>query len=464
MPSAFAPHPGMKVFLIGIGGVSMCALAEVLHHRGLSVSGSDITSGPVTDRLEELGIPVTLGHSAQNVRDVDAIIRTAAAKDDNAEVVEARRQGLPVYERAEAWGVLMREHTQALCIAGTHGKTTTTSMMTHVSLAAKQDPTVMIGGALPLIGGGHRVGNGELIIMEACEYCRSFLNFSPTLAVVLNIEADHLDCFRDLDDILDAFRQFALKTPPETGTLLLNADDKNTMDALAGLPRQILTFGLAESADVRAVNLTEPGGCASFDVTVRGKHWCHVDLRMPGRHNVSNALAAAAAAYVLDLPGDAVSRGLGGFTGAKRRFEDKGTFHGARVVEDYAHHPSEIEATLHAARQIGAKRVVTVFQPHTYSRTKALFNDFVRVLGGSDEVIVSEIYAAREKNVYGVTGRTLADALPGGVFCPTMDDIAEHLAQTTQPGDLILVMGAGDIGKLSDLLVRAEKEQTVAAR
>jgi UDP-N-acetylmuramate--alanine ligase len=444
-------RPGRRVHLIGIGGVSMSALAEVLAARGLAVSGSDMQPSEATHRLRALGLPVVIGHAPENVRGADFVIRTAAAREDNPEVMETRRLGLPLFERAQAWGHIMRDHANALCVAGTHGKTTATSMSAQIALAAGQNPTVMIGGILPAIGAGHRVGDGRLIIMEACEYRNSFLNFSPTIAVVLNIEEDHLDCFADLEEIVSSFTRFALLTPEENGLLLLCADDPGAM-RLAGLPRTVLTFGRAEGADVYPEGLTFERGYARFAIMTQGKFYASAALRVPGAHNATNALGAAAAAWRLGIPGEAVTRGLGAFRGASRRFEMAGEYKGAVLVDDYAHHPTEIAATLAAARGMGFSRILCAFQPHTYSRTASLFEDFVQALGGADRVYMAEIYAAREKNTIGLSARSLAEQLPDAAFFADLDALTEALAEDARPGDLILTMGAGDIWRTARAL------------
>ncbi len=430
----------------------MCALGEVLAARGLIITGSDMQTGDAIRHLLTVGIAVSIGHEAAQVHGADCVIRTAAAHDDNVEVQEARRLGIPVFERAQAWGFIMKDHAQALCIAGTHGKTTATSMATHVTIEAGLDPTVMIGGILPLIEAGHRVGSGQLIVMEACEYCNSFLNFSPTVAVILNIEADHLDCFKDLDDIEASFTRFAMLVPEDNGYVLLCADDPGAMK-LRELPRRILTFGQSEGADVRPEGLTYEKGHARFTVTVKGEPYAEVALRVPGSHNVANALGVAAAAWCLGVPGASVSAGLNAFRGAARRFEVKGEYNGALVVDDYAHHPTEIAATLTAARSMGFDRILLAFQPHTFTRTAALFDDFVSALRGADVLLVSEIYAARETNATGMTSETLARALPGARYCPDLESVAETLAREARPGDIILTMGAGDIWKAGTRLL-----------
>ncbi len=442
--------PGRRVHLSGIGGVSMCPLAEVLHSMGLCVQGSDMNDSATVEHLRSLGIPVTVGHSAQDIQGAEFLIRTAAIHDDNPEIAAARSRGIPVFERAEAWGAIMQQYENAVCIAGTHGKTTTTSMATHIFMAAQADPTVMIGGTLPMLHSGYRVGKGDTIILESCEYCNSFLHFFPTVAVILNVEADHLDFFKDLDDIKRSFRRFAQLVPAD-GHIVANADDPGAMDALAGLP--LFTFGLERPADCQAGELTWDHGLPSFDVVIRGKVYTRLSLPVAGRHNVLNALAASSAAYVLGLPGSAVKAGLEAFTGTGRRFEYKGEFNGAKIYDDYAHHPAELHALLSTARTLGYQRVICAFQPHTYSRTKALFDDFVRELRTADQVVLAEIYAAREKNTIGISSADLAKEIPGSIYCPTLPEAAQALRRLARPGDLILTVGAGDIYTVGEALV-----------
>ena len=385
--------PGTRVHLAGIGGVSMCPLAEVLAGMGLQVQGSDMSESDTVRQLRAQGIPVAVGHSAENLKDCALVIRTAAIHDDNPEISGAVARGIPVFERAQAWGAIMHGYRNALCISGTHGKTTTTSMATHIFMAAQADPTVMIGGTLPLLHSGYRVGRGDTIILESCEYCNSFLNFFPTVAVILNVEADHLDFFKDLADIEHSFHAFA-DLVPQRGYIISNADDPGAREAVKGLSHPVFTFGIADpDADCTAHNVAFHDGCPTFDVVIRGETYAHVELHIAGRHNILNSLAAASAAYVLGIPGSAVEEGLATFHGAGRRFEHKGTFHGADVFDDYAHHPAELHALLTTAQSMGYERVICAFQPHTYTRTKALFDDFVRELQLPDVTILAEIYA-----------------------------------------------------------------------
>lgn len=445
--------PGKRGHLIGVGGVSMSPLAEVLLGVGLRISGSDMNESENTRRLENLGIPVAIGHRAENIGpEVDFVVRTAAVRDQNPEVQAAHERGIPVFERTQAWGALMKDYKNALCIAGTHGKTTTTSMSTHILMAAERDPTVMIGGTLPLLKAGHRVGAGDTIVMESCEYYDSFLSFCPTIAVILNIEADHLDFFKDLEDVKKSFREFAALVP-ESGRIIANLDDENTMDALEPLHRELMTFGLGEDADVYARNIVSRGAQTEFDIYCRGKCFTHVNLRVPGLHNVKNALAATAAAICLGIKPNAVQYGLAGFTGAGRRFEFKGKFNGADVYDDYAHHPGELKALLDAVEPLGYKRVVMVFQPHTYTRTAALFDDFVEELKRPDLTFLAEIYAAREQNTIGISSADLSRQIPNSLYFSSFDELEKSLRWTAAPGDIILTVGAGDIYKIGERLV-----------
>lgn len=438
-------QPGKHVHLVGIGGVSMRPLGLVLQGMGVHVTGSDMNSSVSTDELIAHGISVAIGHRAENIRGADCIIRTAAAHNDNPEIAAARAAGIPVFERAQAWGVIMQSYPNAVCISGTHGKTTTTSMVTHILMAAKKDPTVMIGGYLPMLHAGHRVGQGDTIVLESCEYCDSFLNFYPTLAVVLNIEEDHLDYFKDLMAIEKSFHTFAGLA---TKGVLANGDDQNTVDALEGL--EYVTFGLDAHNRIHAQNVSPDW--RKFDVICDGTVYCHLDLGVVGKHNAVNALAAAGAAWMLGIDGADVAQGLAAFHGAGRRMEFKGTFQGADVYDDYAHHPGELAATIEAVRTMGYRRMVLAFQPHTYTRTKALFPDFVRELRKADVCVLAEIYAARERNTVGISSRDLAREIPGSVYCETLPEVTDYLRQIAQPGDVILTVGAGDIYRAGEAL------------
>lgn len=438
--------PGKHVHLVGIGGVSMRPLGLVLKGMGLTVTGSDMNSSVSTDELIANGIHVSIGHAAENIAGADCLIRTAAAHNDNPEIAAARSQGIPTFERAQAWGVIMQAYQNAICISGTHGKTTTTSMVTHILMEANVDPTVMIGGYLPLLHAGHRVGNGDTIVLESCEYCDSFLNFYPTLAVILNIEADHLDYFKDLQDIEKSFRQFAELS---TNGVLANGDDPHVLETLQGV--DYVSFGLSEKNRIHATNIS--ADWRHLDVVCDGKHYCHIDLKVLGKHNALNAVAAAGSAWILGLPGEAVEKGLATFAGAERRMQFKGQFNGADIYDDYAHHPDELAATIAAVRTLDYKRLIVAFQPHTYTRTKALFDEFVRELKNADLVVLAEIYAARERNTIGISSMDLVRQVPGSVYCETLPEVTAYLKGIAQEGDVILTVGAGDIYKAGEALL-----------
>ena len=426
--------PGKHVHLVGIGGVSMRPLGLVLQGMGMIVTGSDMNASVSTDELIAKGIRVSIGHKAENIQGADCIIRTAAAHNDNPEIAAARSCGIPLFERAQAWGVIMQAYKNAICIAGTHGKTTATSMMTHILMEAAWDPTVMIGGYLPLLQAGHRVGEGDTIVLESCEYCDSFLNFAPTLAVILNIEADHLDYFKDLQDVEKSFRKFAELS---ANGVIANGDDPHVVETLEGI--DYTTFGLCIQNTVHPENISLDW--RHMDVMCNDAFYCHLDLKVIGKHNALNALGATAAAWMLGIPGEAVSEGLKTFGGADRRMQYKGSFNGADIYDDYAHHPDELRATIEAVRTMKYERVVVAFQPHTYTRTKALFDDFVRELAAADHLVLAEIYAARERNTVGISSKDLQAQIPGSVYCKDLPRVTEYLHSIAKPGDIILTVG-----------------------
>lgn len=444
---------GLRGHLIGIGGVSMSPLARVLLSMGVEITGSDINESPAVQELRELGVKVYIGHYPENIQGAGFIVRTAAAHDDNCEIKAAHEQDIPVFERAEAWGYIMKSYENAVCISGTHGKTTTTSMVTHVLMEAGVDPTIMIGGTLPMLHAGYRIGNGDTIVLESCEYYNSFHNFYPTVAVVLNVEEDHLDFFSGLDEIKESFAKFA-SLVPESGVVIANGDDANTMSALANLAKPVLTFGVDCDADVKAENVHSTSDGSSFDVYYKNEKYAHIILHVPGIHNVKNALATASVAIFLGIPAIAVERGLELFSGAERRFQFKGEYNGAKVYDDYAHHPSEIHALIDAVRDLDYKRVLVAFQPHTYTRTKALFHEFLEELKRPDKVYVAEIFAAREQNTIGISSKDLVNELEDATYCATLDELKEELAKEAREGDIVLTVGAGDIFKVGEALCK----------
>ncbi len=438
--------PGKTVHLIGIGGVSMRSLGPVLMGMGVKVTGSDRDASKSTKELEEQGVKIIIGHHEENVIGADCVIRTSAVHDDNPEIISAHRLGIPVFERAQAWGVIMRNYKNAICVSGTHGKTTVTSMITHIMMEAQKDPTVMIGGYLPLINSCHRVGKGDTIILEACEYCDSFLSFYPSLSVILNIEEDHLDYFKDLADIQKSFRQFAQLA---SDRVLINGDDPHCVQAVEGLSYTTFGFGLENT--VHPENLCPDW--QHLDVICGGEFYCHLDLKVMGKHNALNALAACAAAWMLGVPGEVAAKGLASFIGAHRRMQFKGKYNGADLYDDFAHHPDELRAVIDVVRTMGYKRFVLVFQPYTYTRTVSFFDDFVRELEKPDHLVLPEICAARETDTLGISSKHLQEKIPGSVYFETLPEVTEYLCSIAQEGDIILSSGCGDVYKAIDAML-----------
>lgn len=442
-----SPH-GQTVHLCGIGGVSMRALAKLLLTRGFDVQGSDRDESKYTDELKNMGARITIGHKAEAVHGASVIVRTAAVKDDNPEIVEAFRMNIPVYERAEAWGMIMREYGTAVCVAGTHGKTSTTAMISSMLTYAGMDPTVMVGGDMPSFGGSLRIGSNDLMVAEACEYMNSFLHFCPTIAVILNIESDHIDFFKDINTIISSFRRFAESVPEEGGLVLVNHDNLSAMAAVKDIGRKVYTFGESEDADIYADNILCEYGFYSFDIYFKGEHYSRVKLSVPGEHNLMNTLAAAGTAIAKGIPGNVFAEGIAEYKGISRRFEYKGEYNGARLFDDYAHHPSEITATLKTVREMDPKRLICIFQPHTFTRTSFFIDDFARSLGEADICLMAEIFAAREKNESGITSEMVCRKIPGSIYMSSFDDIVAYIRDNAQEGDYILTIGAGDIYKI----------------
>ena len=448
--------PGRRAHLVGIGGVSMSPLAEVLHKAGMVITGSDMRNSATVEHLRALGIPVAIGHRGENVQGAELVIRTAAVHDENPEIAAARAAGIPVFERAQAWGAIMRGYKNALCIAGTHGKTTTTSMITTALELAGRDPSAVIGGKLPLINGYGKAGKGDDIVIEACEFAETFLKLTPYLSVVLNIDNDHLDYYGSMGELKFAFKRFALMTQ---FMIFANADDKNTMDVMYTLDRRVRTFAIDNHADYRAVNVNEyKPGFFEFDL----KEWNTTDttrirLSVPGRHNIYNALAMCAVCRFVGLSAEQCAEAALNFKGAGRRFEVYGECNGALVIDDYAHHPTELRATLNTAKEMGYKRLIAVHQPFTYSRTKMLFNDFVDVLKIPDITVLTPIMGSREPNDPTITSAKLAAQIPGSVLVNSLQEAADWVKQNAQPGDLVITLGCGDIYKASKMMV--EKDQ-----
>ncbi len=443
---------GAHVHFIGIGGISMSGLADILINRGYIVSGSDMRESKITEYLKSKGAEIYIGQCAANIKNSDVVVYTAAIKPDCEELIAAKESGALVFDRATLMGSIMKLYKYPVAVAGTHGKTTTTSMMTHIALAADLDPTISIGGELPAIGGNIRVGNGEYFICEACEYHQSFLRFFPLVSIILNIEEDHLDYFRGLDHIKDTFRALADLTPAE-GAVVINADDANTVSAVSGTQAKVISCKTSGNADYTARDIwVQENGCAAFTVLEHGTSLGTVSLSVPGMHNISNALCAVAATRFLGLDFSVIQKGLASFTGVGRRFERKGKKDGVTVIDDYAHHPTEISATLRTAKGCTSGKVWCVFQPHTYTRTKTLFPDFVEALSGSSPLVL-DIYAAREKDTGLISSKDLAEAIPDAVYLPSFADCLEYLRQNAKEGDMLLTMGAGDVYRIGELFL-----------
>lgn len=447
-----------NVHFIGIGGSSMSGLAEILLSQGYNVSGSDIKSSKATQKLESKGAKIFIGHKSDNITNPDLVVYTVAVKEDNAEMVRSRELNIPIIDRAELLGLLMKKHPFGIAIAGTHGKTTTTSMITTILLQANTDPTVHIGGELDCIGGNTRIGKSDYFITEACEYYGSFLKLYPFMAVVLNIEVDHVDYFKDLAHIKSTFQQFVSLVPPN-GYIIACADDENTLSVINDKNCNIITYGLTnDNAVWTAKNIQyNDMGCGSFDVYKEGDKLGTISLSVPGKHNVSNSLAAIAACYTCGCSIDDITSALKSFGGSHKRFELKGLVDEIKVIDDYAHHPSEVKATLNAAKNTTHNKLWCVFQPHTYSRTKAFLDKFSNSFGDADNVIITDIYAAREKDPGDIHSSVLADKIcqNGGnaKYISDFQDIVEYLDKNAQAGDLILTMGAGDIVRVGEMFI-----------
>lgn len=451
-------HKPLHIHFIGIGGISMSGLAEILLKENFVISGSDAKESPLTKTLEERGAKIYYGQRASNIEDsVQVVVYTAAIHPDNPEFACAVSKGIPMLTRAQLLGQIMRNYETPIAVSGTHGKTTTTSMISHILLAGDCDPTISVGGILPAIGGNIRVGQSETFLTEACEYTNSFLSFFPKISVILNMDADHLDFFKDIDDIRHSFRKFAELLPAD-GTLIINADTPAYEDIIRDLPCQVITYGLEQDAEYTATDISyDKYGHGTFTACRNGKPVGTYSLKVPGIHNVSNALASIAAGQLLALPDDVIKEGLDSFHGTDRRFQHKGDVAGVTIIDDYAHHPTEIEATLHAAKNHPHKTTWCVFQPHTYTRTKALLPDFAKALTLADHVVLADIYAARETDNLGISSEDLQRQIQElGTPCeyfPTFDEIENYLLEHCTQGDLLITMGAGDVVKIGEHLL-----------
>ncbi|MDD5793762.1 UDP-N-acetylmuramate--L-alanine ligase [Clostridium sp. HCP1S3_B4] len=453
----FLKDKHMKIHFIGIGGISMSGLAAVLLNNGYKVSGSDFKESKIIETLRSKGAEIYIGHSAENLKDVDLVVYTAAIPSDNPEILEAKKRNLILMDRAEFLGSIMKGHKYNVAISGTHGKTTCTSMLSSITLEGNLDPTILVGGELDLIGGNYRIGKSDYFITEACEYKASFLKFFPYVGVILNIDADHLDYYKDINDINDTFTKFS-KLVPNDGYLVGYGEDKRVKKILDEASCNTISYGFTNE-DLTATDISYNNkGCATFTVCEKGTKLFNITLNNPGKHNILNALAAIAVALIFNVPNDKIINGLKKCKGAHKRFEYKGEINGITVIDDYAHHPTEIKATLSTASKIPHKKVYCVFQPHTYTRTKALFTEFSEAFKDCDELILMDIYAAREKDTGLVSSDELGDAIRNkGYKCTNVhshDEACNYLKSKIQTGDVVLTVGAGDVVLVGEKLLQ----------
>lgn len=443
-----------KIHMVGIGGISMSALAHMLMHLGYCVSGSDRTETEIVRKLAEAGVNISIGHSADAVDDPDLVCYTAAIHQDNPELVKARSLGIPVMERAELLGQLMQKYKFPVAIAGTHGKTTTTSMLSLVLLEANLDPSILVGGELSQIDGNYKIGKEDYLVFEACEYVESFLHFRPYYTIITNIEEDHLDYFTDINHIIASFRKFTRLNSPK-GCIIVCSDDKNTETVVQNIKTKVLRYGIiGKNNDFYAENIriNESGKC-EFAVFAYGKEVSRIELCVHGEHNVRNALGVFALAWELGIDAETIKRGLESFHGAKRRFETLGTVRDITVVDDYAHHPTEIKSSLKAAKSVAKGDVWCVFQPHTYSRTKAFAKEFAKALEMADHAIVTDVYPAREEYDGTIHSCDLVEIMDKGIYINDFGAIKRYILKEAKPGDMVITMGAGDISKLGHSLI-----------
>lgn len=448
------------IHFIGIGGSGMCPLAEILHSKGYTLQGSDNNESTIVDRIRKMGIKVMMGQCAENIKGAEMVIYSAAISKENPELKAAFDSGIPTFQRAELLGEVSRQFSNCIGVCGTHGKTTVTSLTVQTMLGAGLDPSAVIGGKLPLTNSYGRVGNTETIVMESCEYQDTFLHMSPDVAVILNIDEDHLEYFKTMDNLILSFTKFAQSA---TKAIIYNGDDENTLKAIKDIKgKEMISFGFSDKNDYYAENIEEyKGAFTKFDVMYKGKRLGNVKLSIPGIHNVLNALSAIASAIYSGAKFEDCIKGLEEFRGAGRRFEDLGTYNGIDFVDDYAHHPAELKVTLEAAMKMGYNTVWAVFQPFTYSRTAMHFDEFVEVLKIPDRCVMTEIMGSREVNTYNIYTSQLAEKIPNSVWFDTQDEVADFVVKNAKSGDLVLTMGCGDIYKSAFMMIERLKNGTV---
>lgn len=445
-----------KIHFVGIGGSGMCPMAEILNKEGFEITGSDIYESDTLERIKALHIPVYIGHKKENVLGKDLIVYTAAVKRNNPELLAAQEFNIPAIERSVMLGLVTKRYSKSIAVSGTHGKTSTTAMITQILTTGKADPTAIIGGKLPFIGGNSRVGKSDIIVCEACEYVDTFLQLHPYISVILNIDADHLDYFGSLENIKKSFNKFGNQT---SGLIIYNGDDKNSVDTVNDINIKKLSFGLNENNDYYAKDITTKSGAKmSFSLMKKGQKLCDIKLNVPGKHNIYNALAAAVVADYLSIDTKFIKKALSEFTGVHRRFEILGNPNDIVVADDFAHHPTEITAILNSAMSMGFNTVWAVFQPHTYSRTAILINDFAKALSIADKVIISEILAVREENTYNIYSKDLGEKVPNSVCIDSFEDITEYIKNNAKPGDLVLTMGGGNVYKCANMILKSLNE------
>lgn len=451
-------NKNLRVHFVGIGGISMSGLADILLHYGYHVSGSDARNSKIIEKLIKKGAQIYIGHDEKNVLDANLVVYTAAVKWDNPELIKAKELGIPIMDRAEFLGQIMKQYKYGVAVSGTHGKTTTTSLISIIMKNANLDPTIMVGGEVDAIGGNVRPGNSPYFVTEACEYVESFLRLYPYIGLILNVDADHLDYYTGLDHIVQSFSKF-VDLIPEEGYLIVCNDDINAMKAARSAKSHVITFGLKDGAHWTARNIYyDEKGCGKFDAYFEGHLFGNFKLCIPGEHNVKNALSAIACAQIFNISTDVIHESFEEFCGTRRRFEYKGEFEGITVIDDYAHHPTEIKATLSAALNYPHKKLWCIFQPHTYSRTIKLLDDFSTAFNNSDKLIMADIYAAREKDTGEINSAILSERIKcKGVdveYIPSFQDIADYVKDNASSGDVVITMGAGDIYLVGEMILK----------